>query len=593
MGTQAAIRYEVHATAPAAHRADVVVTVEGSGGRPFDLVVPSWVLGSYWIQDRVRGISGLRADPADAPVSVTRLEKARWRVDPKGSDPVRVTYSLYGNELVTALFDLTVDHMFLGAGFALPYVDGRRAESVEVALHLPAGWTSYAELPLLSSEPPTYRAEDFDELVDSPIDAGRPEVLAIPSAGAPHRIVLCGAGGNHDGARLTRDVGKVVDAAIRMFGESPLPSYTFFLHLDEQPSRGLEHRRSSVCVVSPTAFRTEKSYRDLLGMLSHEYFHLYNVKRIRPAALADADLSRETYTRMLWAMEGTTSYLSDLLLRRAEVVSADRYLSDLAEQVQRYRRVPGRLHQSLEEASLIAWVDFYRGGPESPNRSISYYGKGSLVSMGLDLEIRAASAGARSLESVWRDLWRSHGRSMRGIGEDELEPLIVASAQADLAPWFRDYVRGTVEVDLERHLARVGLTIAPKPKPRQPDDGPLPGDLRIMVEPADGNVRISVVADGGTGRAAGLSPGDELVAIDGQRLRHARWSETLERYPAGSRAELTLFRRHRLLTVPVTFGEAPAELAVVPVAGADEEARTRYAEWMGVPWTPPKAVAPN
>jgi predicted metalloprotease with PDZ domain len=592
MTERAAIHYEIRAPTPADHRADVVLTIRGAGSGPLELVVPSWVPGSYWIQDRVRNLSDVRANAAGATdtLPIRRLGKDRWRIETDGRDSIEVQYSVYGNELRTALLDVTPEHLFVAAGFALPYVEGRRNEPHDVALVVPAEWTVHTGLAEVGRHPPTFRAADYDELVDSPIDAGRPDTYTIHPAGIPHHIVFCGAGGNYEPHRVQVDVGQIVEATVRLFGESPVPSFTLLYHLTDRPTQGLEHAGSFACVLSPTSFRPESKYREFLHLTSHEYLHLYNVKRIRPKAFDPFDYTREAYTRLLWAMEGTTDYLSLLILLRAGRIGPPRYLTQVAEEIRTYRAGSGRLHQSLEEASLTAWVDFYRRYEESPNRSISYYLKGNLVSLCLDLELRSATAGEHSIETAWRELWRSHGRTRIGLGEDELPAVLQRATGVDVGPFFDAYVRGTVEVDFERYLGLAGLELAAKPMPRKPDDDAVPGYLGVETESAGGLTRLTVVRDGGPGRRAGLSPGDEVVAIDGGKVTFDMFPKALERSPPGTRVELAVFRRGRLITVPVTLGESPPkELAIVPVREANAPARKVFESWLGIPWAPPKA----
>ncbi|MCI4325756.1 MAG: PDZ domain-containing protein [Thermoplasmata archaeon] len=590
------IRYEVRAPRPSDHRIVVTMVVGGEPGTPFEVVFPSWIPGSYWIQDRVRNVSGMTARAAGHPdpLPVRRTEKARWRVEPGPHRAAEVEYTMYGNELRSGGLDVTDEHLFLSTGFALPYVEGRRSEPLEVSLTVPPEWTVHTELPEVGRHPPTYRAADYDELVDHPFDAGRAPSFPIQPLGIPHRLVVCGSGGNYEPHRLPADVGRIVEASIRLFGESPVPSYTFFYHLTSGVTAGLEHARSSHCLVDRTAFRVPSRYRAVLSLTAHEYLHLYNVKRIHPKAFDPFDYTRETYTRLLWAMEGTTDYLTWLVLRRAELTSPDRALSDLAEKIRRYRDLPGRLHQSLEEASLAAWVDFYHWEEETPNRSISYYLKGDLVSLCLDLELRSRTANASSLETVWRELWNSYGRTRRGLGETELPEVIERVTGVDARGFFGDHVAGTKEVDFERFLGLAGVALRSRPVPRRPDDDPVPGYLGVEVENSAGRVQITTVRDGGPGRAAGLSPGDEVVAVDGNRVRFDDWANALGRYLPGSPLELTVFRRARLTAVPVVVGEAPPkELAIVPLPDAPPAARALYASWVGAPWTPPKPVTPD
>ncbi|MCI4329771.1 MAG: PDZ domain-containing protein, partial [Thermoplasmata archaeon] len=561
------IRYEVRAPTPSDHRIEVRMTVDGVVGGAFDVVFPSWVPGSYWIQDRVRNVSGLdaRVPGSDATLPVHRTEKARWRVASGEHPSVEVRFTVYGNEPRTSLLDVTSEHLFLGAGFALPYVEGRSTEPFDLVLSLPPDWTIHTELPEVTRHPPTFRASGFDELVDSPVDAGHAESFVIHPLGIPHRIVLCGAGGNYEADRLQRDIGRVVEASVRLFGDSPLPSYTFFYHLTHAVWAGLEHARSNHCVFPRSGFRTPSQYRTFLRLTAHEYLHLYNVKRIHPKAFDPFDYTRETYTRLLWAMEGTTDYLAWLVLIRAGLTSPERALTDLAEKIRRYRATPGRLRQSLEDASVAAWVDFYHGDEETPNRSISYYLKGELVSLCLDLELRAQTQAASSIESVWRELWTSYGKTNRGLEEDELPGVIERVTGVHVDEFFRDYIAGTKEVDFERYFGLAGLALRPRSGPRRPDDDPEPGYLGVDTENANGSVRVTSVRDGSPGRRAGLSPLDEIVAVDGSRISFDDWTKVLGRYAPGSPLELTVFRRGRLRSVPAVAGESPPkELSILP-----------------------------
>jgi predicted metalloprotease with PDZ domain len=486
--------------------------------------------------------------------------------------------------MVTEGLDITADHLFLNAALALPYVDGHVDEPVEVELHLPADWKVVTELEEVGSRPPTYRAGNYDELVDSPIDAGHPLVLTIRPHGIPHRISICGEGGNYEAHRLEEDLGKVVDAAIAMVGESPLKSYTFFVHLNDIPDGGLEHATSNSAVVPRTAFEPLENYQRFLALQSHEYFHLWNVKRIRPKSFGPFDYTQENYTSQLWWMEGTTDYLSDLILRRAGLYSPSKYLEAAAKVVKWVLDSPGRGSLSLEELSRITWVDLYQPFEESPNQSVSYYSKGYLVSLCLDLEIRHRTETRASLESVVRLLWQEYGKTGRGLEEDELQPVAQRATGLDLTEWFDQYVRGTAEVDVDRFASYAGLSFAPRPKPPD-DDSPEPGYLGIRHEDAGGFVRVTHVLLDTPGRRGGLSPGDEIVAINGSKVTHTRFEKALEAYPPGTPVELAVFRRGYLRKLAVTTGKAPPQkYRFSPVDHPTDLGRKVYENWLGVAW---------
>ena len=584
------VRYAIRAVDPEEHRARFSIDLDGATGPAADLVLPSWVPGSYHIVNYVRGFRDLTAkNPATgAPLPVERVDKARWRVTTGGAAGVHVEYTVYGHELVTEAFDFTAEHLFVNAALCLPFWDGHLTEPHEVELHLPPEWKVVTELPEVNAHPPRFRAAGYDELVDSPIDAGRPLVLTIRPQGIPHRISICGTGGNYEVHRLEEDLGKLVDATVRMVGESPLTGYTFFLHLTDIPDGGLEHATSHSAVVRRTTFQPGEMYRRFLALESHEYFHLYNVKRIRPTVLGPFDYTREVYTRLLWWMEGTTDYFSDLILRRAGLFTVPQFLERMAEQGKEFLATPGRRRQSLEEASLLAWVDYYHPFEETPNQSISYYLKGALVSMALDLEIRHRTDARASLETVLRHLWTNFGKVGKGLGEDELRPEAERATGLELGTFFAKYVRGTDELDLDAFARLAGLSFGPKPKP--PDDtSEESGYLGVKCEDAAGAARVRVVYSDTPARRAGLSPGDELVALNGSKLTYAGLDKALATVPPGSPVDLTLFRRGFLRHVMLTTGKPPPEKYVfLPVEGADERARRVYESWLGAPWESPK-----
>ncbi len=591
-----AITYTVRPEAPATHRASILLEVTGVSGPSFDLVLPSWVPGSYHILDYAKNLDHVAARDAGtkAPLAVTRIDKARWRVAHGGAVGVEVTYSVYGHGLVTEGFDVTEEHLFLNAALGLPYVDGHTQEPHEVVLLLPPEWRAYTELAPVGMHPPRFRASDYDELVDAPIDCGRPEELGFHAAGIPHRILLCGQGGNYEAHRLEEDLRRIAEATARLFGGLPMPRYTFFYHLTDVPDGGLEHASSCSCVVTRTAFQPASSYQRFLWLSSHEYFHAINVKRIRPAALLPFDYTREAYTKLLWAMEGTTDYYGLLLLPRAGLLSPGKFLEKLSGEVVRYLGIPGRRARSLEEASFVSWIDLYQATEETRNRSVSYYLKGLLVSWALDLEIRHRTENRASLDTGWRVLWQRFGQPGVGVGEEELLRTLSEAVSLDLAPFFRRFVSGTEELDFAAYARFAGLELGPKPKTLGPEDDAEPGWLGVEHETRDGRLRVTAVLDDGPGRRAGLSPGDEIVAIDRNRIAPEDLGKALRRAPAGTEVELTVFRRGRLAFVRATTGIAPPEkLRLSPSATPTPLERAIYESWLEAKWEPPKPAEPE
>ncbi len=588
------IRYDISVEDPTSHRLQVVVDIPEVSGPTLDLVLPSWVPGSYYIQDQARGIRSLRASQAGSgsPLPVTRQDKARWRVATEGVSHVEVRYEAYGHRIEDDGVDVTTEHLFLNPGIFLPYVDGREREPLELAVHVASPWRVYTELPEIGRSPARFRAHDYDELVDEPIDCGTPVELTVRPAGIPHRILLCGRGGNFEAHQVEADVTKIVEAAVRLMGGSPLQHYTFFYHLvDVRKSvlGGLEHKNSTSIVVARTSFRPEEEYRQVLGVTAHEYFHLYNVKRIRPRVLGPFDYTKENYTHLLWAMEGSTDYFEDLILLRAGLLPPSKYLEYQGKKIHRYVNTPGRKVASLEELSFNAWIDLYKRYEETPNQSVSYYLKGDLVTLCLDLEIRHRTEGRLSIESVFRTLWEEYGRRNRGLEENEILPVANRVTGLDLTDFFARYVSGIAEIDFSAFLGLAGLKVEPQERPPGKEDEPPSGWLGVELKDDEGRARIAAVLDDGPGRRAGLSPDDEFVALDGQRVRFADMPKALQRFPPGTSVELTIFRRGFLTSLPVETGKAPAEkFLIVPVDDATPMARRVYEGWIGVPWEPRK-----
>jgi predicted metalloprotease with PDZ domain len=582
--------YSVVGLEPSTHRVRFELDVRELTGDRLELVLPVWSPGAYEIVEssrEVREMSARRGDDG-RPLALERVRKNRWRIDTGGASEVRVAWTSYAHVMADDGFDLTDEHLFLNAPRCLPWIEGRAGEPLEIALHLPAGWSAHAELPRVGESPPCFRAESYEALVDAPIDCGTPQVVELRPAGIPHHLVICGGPSNLELHRVEADIARIVEEQIRYFGDSPLRSFTFFLHLHDRRDGGLEHANSTSLVVERNSFRPPEEYDRFLTLVAHEYFHLYNVKRIRPKVLGPFDFDREVYSKMLWWMEGTTDYVAHLLVRRAGLFTPERYLEKLAENARLYLTTPGRAVKSLEESSQATWVDLYRPYEESRNQSISYYVKGHLVSAALDLEIRHRTENRRSLDSVFRYLWKEYGRPGRGLEEDEIFSSIERATELELSDFFERYVRGTAELDLGAVAARAGLTFGPAPRP--PGDGSAPGFLGVEYANEGGRVRVREVLDHTPARRAGISPGDEIIALDGAKVVFEQFPEAMKRFPAGSAVELAFFRRGLLTRRTVTTAVAPpAKYVFRPMADASPAARAIYASWLGATWEAPGA----
>jgi predicted metalloprotease with PDZ domain len=584
------LRYGIHPEDLVRHRLRVTLEVSGVPlPRDPELVLPVWTPGSYLVREFSRNLRDLRVStPSGTPLPVRKVAKNRWRIEREaGEGSFTVSYSVFGHDLTCHDVDVTPEHLYGNGAALFCAVEGTQALPVELTVASPPGWKVTCELEEVGRDPWRFRGRDYDELVDSPIDAGTGAEVSFEVAGVGHRALLCGEGGNYAPDRLREDLSRIVSATYQLFGELPLRHYTFFYHLGDASRGGLEHRNSTSIVLPRWGFRPRSAYERFLSVTCHEYFHLFNVKRIHPATLGPFDYNRENYTRLLWAMEGTTDYYAGLLLRRAGLFTPARYLARLGEQVKRHLETPGRSRQSLEEASFDTWIDHYRPFEETRNLSVNYYLKGALVSLALDLHLRHESDNARSLDDVMRRLWSEYGQRDRGIPEGAYPGEVEAATGVPVRDFFSRHVEGTEELELSRFFRYAGLRLEPRESP--PGHGEEPpepaGHLGVDLKREGDRAQVTMVLEGGPGAAAGLTPGDELVALDGDRLTYEGVKDGLSRYAPGETVLVSFFRRGRLRELPVTLGRAPPEkwtLVAVPDAAPGE--RQIAESWLKASW---------
>jgi predicted metalloprotease with PDZ domain len=385
--------------------------------------------------------------------------------------------------------------------------------------------------------------------------------------------------GNLDAQRLLADLARIVEAHAVLFGELPYPRYLFILMLTDGARGGLEHRSSCAVLLPRFSFRGT-AYERALKLLCHEFFHTWNVKRIHSEALGPFDYSQENYTRLLWAMEGMTEYYCTLLLRRAGLVTPERYLELLAEQMTELAETPGRRLQSLEEASFDAWIKYYRPDEHSVNSSVSYYLKGALASLLLDLEIRRRTAGARSLDDLMRLLWTRYGCADCGVPEGAYQDLLEQVAGGDWTDFFAQAIRGRGDLDYAPALQAVGIELQWHPDPGGPEAW-----LGFRTRGEGGRTRVTSVLSDGPAFTSGLSPGDELLALDGFRVDETSLVERLRDYQPGDTVTLSLFRGDELAQVPVTLAARPATRAALrKIRRASVRQRSLYEGWLATPW---------
>ena len=538
------------------------------------LSLPAWIPGSYLVREFARHVSALRARQGTREVPLEQLDKATWLARCNGVAKLVVVYRVYAFDTSVRCAYLDAGRGFFnGTGVCLR-VHGREDEPHALALgRLPAGWQAATAMPAMPGDGGggalRFQTADYDELVDHPVELGRFWRGAFSARGVPHEVVVSGALPRFDGERLLADAKRVCEAAIAFWhgpqagaADVPFARYVFLLNALDDGHGGLEHR-ASTALVAPRRdlprlgdVSTNDGYAALLGLVSHEYFHAWNVKRLRPAEFARYDYAQENYTALLWFFEGFTSYYDDLLLRRAGLIDEARYLGLLARTATAVQGTPGRRTQSVAAASFDAWVKYYRADENTPNATVSYYAKGALVALALDLSLRAATAGAASLDAVLRSLWRSSGGGP--IGEDDIAAAVREAGGrrhgARLAADLRAWVHGTGDLPLAALLGAAGVDWRAQPPTLAQRWG-----LRASESPLTG-VKTTAVLRGGAAERAGLAAGDELLAVDGWRLRRLDDAAALlDLADPRATAELVVARDQRLRTLRLhTAGDAGA-----------------------------------
>ncbi len=423
-----------------------------------DLLMPVWTPGSYLVREFERHVQDFAADANGRALDWTKVNKNTWRVKTSGARVWRATYRVYANELSVRTSELNSDHAFWNNAALLMYRDGSINAPATLRILPAPGWKIATGLPAVAGEPNTFHAENFDILYDSPVECSNFKQIDFQVRGVPHRIVIDGDG-NYDQNRMLAGVQKIVETEVALFGDIPYHDYTFILHLRANTGGGLEHLNSTALGFSRNGFAKEEGYRSFLYLVAHEFFHLWNVKRIRPDALGPFDYTKENYTRLLWVAEGVTDYYGQIMPRRAGLISDQTYLDQLAKRIQSFEETPGRLEMSAEEASFDSWIKLYRPDENSVNSAISYYDKGELLGLLLDLDIRRRTHGAKSLDDVMRYLYDEFYKKGRNYTPADMQKACELMAGASLDQFFARYVRGRDEFQYNEILTGAGLQL--------------------------------------------------------------------------------------------------------------------------------------
>ena len=553
-----------------------------------DLNLPSWTPGSYLIRDYAGHVERFSArSSSGVELSVAKTSKNTWRIQAAGNPEVVVGYDVWAGSLSVQDSWIESDFALLnGASIFMYTTSGRKAEQL-LQLELPSEWQDVNVALPASGSSRQFRARDFDELVDSPLLIGNTENHPFAAGEAQFSLVTQGETRQFAGDEAARDLARIAMAEIDFWGVNPFDRDYLFINVLLGGRGGLEHDHSTVMMAAPSVMRVREEYVKWMALASHELFHAWNVRRMRPIALADYDYSHEVYTSQLWLAEGLTSYYDNMLLFRAGVITVQELFELLAVEMQQYELQPGRLELSAEEASFDSWIRQYKPSANAVNNNSNYYRKGSLIGFVLDTAIRQESRGRSSLDDALREMYRRYGASASGPGSyppGALAEIVAELSSPEVASMLDSLLTTPTDPDIDAALDWHGLVLVRAPDRQAAEAGgvPVPVDLGATFRQDTPQLLVESVLHGGAAADAGLLPGDELLAINGHRVTREDHEAYLKTFRPGETASLTVVRHQRLRTLEVVIQNAISNKYLITtkerVSGREEQ---RLERWLG------------
>ncbi|MGL6340255.1 MAG: M61 family metallopeptidase, partial [Waterburya sp.] len=456
--TEATLFYQVAMSQPASHLFEVTLQVNNWQLATLDLKMPVWTPGSYLVREYAKHVQDFLAQDSHGQVLASqKVSKNHWQIQTQGCSAIKVSYRIFANELTVRTNHLDTTHGYFNGAALFFFVPGLEQHPIKVQIIPPqSDWQVATTLPKAERESNTFIAPDFDTLVDTPVEIGTQQIYDFEVLNKPHSLAIWSQG-NAEPQKIIADTKKVIETEAELFGGLPYEQYLFILHLSGSGYGGLEHKDCCTLNYPRFGFRDREKYNRFIQLVAHEFFHLWNVKRIRPKALEIFDYEAENYTTSLWFCEGTTSYYDLLIPLRAGIYNRQIYLENLSKDITKYLHTIGRKVQPLGESSYDAWIKLYRRDANSDNNQISYYLKGQLVSLLLDLLIRAKHQNKRSLDDVMRLMWQRFGQDEIGFTEAQLRETIAEVAEQDLTDFFSRYIETTEELPFNDYLDSFGL----------------------------------------------------------------------------------------------------------------------------------------
>ncbi|MBI4428620.1 MAG: M61 family metallopeptidase [Ignavibacteriales bacterium] len=573
------IHYTLGMSRPSSHLFELEVAFTNLPGRDkhLDFIMPSWRTGRYVIFDFAGSVQEFSAvDVNEKLLQWAKTDKQTWRVEKRGSS-VTVRYKIFANEFNMRTKGLNDEHGFVDPASAFMYVDAYKHLPVRITVKPFVSWHVTTGLDAVKGSKTDFTAPNYEYLADCPIEIGTQKEFEFDVEGKKHVLMIQGEG-NWDEKKLIPDISKIIRLTKQFWGELPYERYIFMVHLLGGRGSATEHINSTIIDAQPMQFSSRQGYRRFLATVTHEFFHTWNVKRLRPAGIHPYNFSKENYVKELWIAEGSTDYYEFLFLTRGGWLTPDEYFQALASFAQEDRLRPGNLVQSLTESSFDAWVKHYRDRENAYSAQTDYYVKGANVSFLLDMEIRNSSGNKSSLDDVMKTMYHRFRLGTKGYTVDDFQKVAEEFAGKNLKPFFGDYVHGTKPLEWEKFFGYAGLELVARDTVMKPW-------LGVQTTDADGGARVTRLSAGSPADEAGLSQGDEIFALNGFRVRSSDFQQRIPEMKAGDRVRITVFRDDKLREFEVTLRnqEIPA-YRLAKIKEPSELQKAIYQSWLKTSW---------
>lgn len=544
--TLAKISYNVTFPEVQAHYVDIEMNIEHLNQSTLVLKMPVWTPGSYLVREFAKSVESFTVSTNGKEIPFVKTRKNWWSINTKGLNHVTIKYKVYCFEVSVRTAFVDISHAFLSTSGIFMYPEGMLNQPSTIHIVPFGGWDKVStSLDMVNNDPFTVHAPNYDILFDSPIEVGNQDVFGFDAAGVHYQFAMYG-GGNYDKEKLKVDVAKIVEQETAVYGENPNKHYVFIVHNYFRGGGGLEHLSSTVLGASRDAYGTPRGYQNFLSLVAHEHFHLWNVKRLRPIALGPFDYDNENYTTDLWIAEGFTAYYEDIILRHAKLIDADNYLGVMANDINQVENTPGKKIQSIADASYDAWIKAYRPTENSNNSTISYYSKGSVAAMLLDLEIINDSQTKYSLDDVMKYMYHEYYKNLkRGYTDAEFKKGLEKFSGKNLDDFYKKYVYGVADVDYNKYLGYAGYQLTDEAA------GNNDPSLGIMTATIGGKIVVTNVLRDGTAWVDGINVNDEIVSVDGTPVTDV--NGILANKKVGDKLSITVNRDGLSLVLPVTL----------------------------------------